>query len=191
MPASDAYDAHDALGLAELIRQSDVSSKELVDECVARIERVNPDINAVVRPLYDRARARASGSLPDGAFAGVPFLIKDLIQSIPGVPTEMGCRFYQGWTPRVATHLYERWLAAGVVPVGKTATSELGLLPVTETDLCGATRNPWDLGRTPGGSSGGSGAAVAPSDKGFPSPAIRSLRAWGTVPVSNCWICFA
>ncbi|MEM8609832.1 MAG: amidase [Myxococcota bacterium] len=161
MPGFDAYDAHDALGLAELVRRGEVRPEELVEECIARIERVNPQINAVVRPLYDRAKTRASGTLPDGPFAGVPFLIKDLIQCIPGVPTEMGCRFYRGWTPRVATHLYERWLESGIVPVGKTASSELGLLPVTETDLCGVTRSPWDLDRTPGGSSGGSGAAVA------------------------------
>lgn len=161
MAGFDAYDRHDALALAELVRNREVSAVDLVEECVARIERVNGGLNCVVRSLADQARQRAAGPLPEGPFAGVPFLIKDLIQCIPDVPTEMGCRFYEGWTPRGSTHLYERWLAAGVVPVGKTSTSELGLLPVTETDLCGVTRNPWDRGRTPGGSSGGSGAAVA------------------------------
>jgi amidase len=92
---------------------------------------------------------------------GVPFLIKDLIQRIPGVPTQEGSRFFEGWTPSDETYLYRRWRDAGVIPVGKTATSELGLLPVVETDLHGVTRNPWCLDRTTGGSSGGSGASVA------------------------------
>lgn len=161
MPGFDAYDRYDALGLAELVRTGEVSAAELLEECVARIDHVNSGLNAVVRLLVEHARRRVAEPLPDAPFTGVPFLIKDLLQCIPGVPTEMGCRFYEGWTPGVATHLYERWLAAGIVPVGKTATSELGLLPVTETDLCGATRNPWDRTRTAGGSSGGSGAAVA------------------------------
>ncbi len=155
------YDAYDALGLAELVQGGQVSSRELVEESIARIEHVNPKINGVVRPLYDRARAQSAAALGEGPFAGVPFLVKDLIQCIPGVPTEMGSVFWKGWTPRLETNLYKRWREAGVVPVGKTATSELGLLPVVETDLYGATRNPWNLDRTSGGSSGGSGASVA------------------------------
>lgn len=155
------YDDYDALGLAELVRSGQVESRELVEECIRRIERVNPRINGVVRPLYERARDRATKRLEGGPFAGVPFLVKDLIQCIPGVPTEQGSMFWRGWTPDFETELYARWRRAGVITVAKTATSELGLLPVTETDLCGPTRNPWDLGRTPGGSSGGSGASVA------------------------------
>lgn len=161
MSGFQAYDEHDGLGLAELVRGGQVERQELVEECIARIERLNPKINGVVRPLFDLARAKAREPLGDGPFAGVPFLVKDLIQCIPGVPTEMGSVFWKGWTPRRETNLYARWREAGVVVVGKTATSELGLLPVVETDLCGATRNPWDLGRTAGGSSGGSGASVA------------------------------
>ncbi|MGB5811786.1 MAG: amidase [Polyangiales bacterium] len=155
------YDEYDAMGLAELVRTGQLQSQELVEECIARIERVNPRINGVVRPLYARARDQAAAPLSKGPFAGVPFLVKDLIQCIPGVPTEQGSVFWRGWTPQAETNLYQRWRRAGVIPVAKTATSELGLLPVTETDLCGATRNPWSLGRTPGGSSGGSGACVA------------------------------
>lgn len=161
MAGFDRYDDYDGLGLAELIRGRQVSSEDLVEECIARIERVNPKINGVVRPLYESARAQSKGPLGEGPFAGVPFLVKDLIQCIPGVPTEMGSVFWQGWTPRVETNLYKRWREAGAIAVGKTATSELGLLPVVETDLCGATRNPWNLARTSGGSSGGSGASVA------------------------------
>ena len=161
MPGFPEYDAYDALGLAELVRAGEVSSAELVEECISRIEQVNPQINAVVLGLFDAARERSSGSFGDGPFAGVPFLIKDLVQRIPGVPTQEGSLFFKGWTPTDETNLYRRWLDAGVVPVAKTATSELGLLPVVETELHGVTRNPWMLDRTPGGSSGGSGASVA------------------------------
>lgn len=161
VPGFPEYGSYDALGLADLVRQGRVSSAELVEECISRIERVNPRINAVVFELFDRARARAMSAPDQGPFAGVPFLIKDLIQRIPGVPTQEGSRFFEGWTPTDETHLYRRWLDAGIVPVAKTATSEMGLLPVVETALHGVTRNPWMLDRTAGGSSGGSGASVA------------------------------
>jgi amidase len=155
------YDSYDALGLAELVRAGQVSSADLVEESIARIERLNPQINSVVFELFDAARTRASKGLGNGPFAGVPFLVKDLIQRIPGVPTQEGSMFFKGWTPTEETNLYRRWLDAGVVPVAKTATSELGLLPVVETELHGVTRNPWMLDRTAGGSSGGSGSSVA------------------------------
>ena len=161
MPGFTEYGSYDALGLAELVRAGQVSSAELVEECISRIERVNPQINSVVFELFEAAHARSLGDLGEGPFAGVPFLIKDLIQRIPGVPTQEGSLFFKGWTPTDETNLYRRWLDAGVVPVAKTATSELGLLPVVETDLHGVTRNPWMLDRTAGGSSGGSGASVA------------------------------
>ncbi len=161
MPGFAEYDAYDGLGLAKLVRDRAVTSRELAEECIARIGRVNPQINAVVYELFDRARAQCEAPASTGPFAGVPFLIKDLIQRIPGVPTQEGSRFFQGWTPTDETHLYRRWLDSGVIPVAKTATSELGILPVVETDLHGATRNPWMLGRTAGGSSGGAGASVA------------------------------
>lgn len=161
MPGFAEYDSYDALGLAELVRAGQVSSAELVEEAIARIERLNPQINSVVFELYETARARASKDLGSGPFAGVPFLIKDLIQRIPGVPTQEGSMFFKGWTPTEETNLYRRWLDAGVVPVAKTATSELGLMPVVETELHGVTRNPWMLDRTAGGSSGGSGSSIA------------------------------
>jgi amidase len=161
MPGFAEYDSYDALGLAELVRAGQVSSADLVEESIARIERLNPQINSVVFELFDAARTRASKGLGNGPFAGVPFLVKDLIQRIPGVPTQEGSMFFKGWTPTEETNLYRRWLDAGVVPVAKTATSELGLLPVVETELHGVTRNPWMLDRTAGGSSGGSGSSVA------------------------------
>ena len=161
MPGFPEYDAYDALGLAELVRTGEVTSAELVEECISRIQSVNPQINSVVFELFEAARARSAQSCGDGPFAGIPFLIKDLIQRIPGVPTQEGSMFFKGWTPTDETNLYRRWLDAGVVPVAKTATSELGLLPVVETTLHGVTRNPWMLDRTAGGSSGGSGSSVA------------------------------
>jgi len=161
MPGFAEYDSYDALGLGELVRAGQVTSADLVEESIARIERVNPQINSVVFELFDAARTRASKGLGNGPFAGVPFLVKDLIQRIPGVPTQEGSMFFKGWTPTEETNLYRRWLDAGVVPVAKTATSELGLLPVVETELHGVTRNPWMLDRTAGGSSGGSGSSVA------------------------------
>ncbi len=161
MPGFAEYDAYDALGLAELVRAGQVSSAELVEECISRVEQMNPQLNSVVFELFAAARARAAADFGDGPFAGVPFLIKDLIQRIPGVPTQEGSMFFKGWTPTDETNLYRRWLDSGVVPVAKTATSELGLLPVVETELHGVTRNPWMLDRTAGGSSGGSGSSVA------------------------------
>lgn len=161
MPGFPEYDSYDGLGLAELVRAGEVSSRDLVEECISRIERLNPQINSIVYELFQAARARSVADLGDGPFAGVPFLVKDLIQRIPGVPTQEGSRFFEGWTPTDETNLYRRWLDSGVVPVAKTATSELGLLPVVETELHGVTRNPWMLDRTAGGSSGGSGSSVA------------------------------
>ena len=154
------YDDYDAIGLSDLVRRGEVSAEELVEECIDRIERVNLQLNAVVRTLYDTARDRAAQA-PQGVFGGVPFLVKDLLQCISGVPTEMGSRFWKGWTPTGQTNLYGRWLDAGVIPVGKTSTPELGLLPVTEPEVNGPTRNPWSVDHTSGGSSGGSAAAVA------------------------------
>lgn len=155
------YTDYDAIGLAELVRSGQVQASELVESCIARAEQLNPRVNAMVRDLYEAARAEARSAPRSGPFCGVPFFAKDLIQMIPGVPTEMGSRFWQGWIPRKPTHLYQRWLEAGLIVVAKTATPELGLLPVTEPEINGPTRNPWDLERSSGGSSGGSAAAVA------------------------------
>ena len=154
------YDDHDALGLAERLRDGDVTPAELVETAIARIEAVDPKIHAVVHPLYQQARAAAEGA-PRGPFGGVPFVLKDLIQTIAGVPTVSGSRFFQGWVPMESSLLYERYCEAGLITVAKTATPEFGILPVTEPELFGPTRNPWNLERSTGGSSGGTGAAVA------------------------------
>jgi amidase len=155
------YESYDALGLAELVRRRKASPRELVAAAIERIERINPQINAVIETLYDEALRAADGDLPDGPFAGVPFLLKDLQAAYAGVPMRSGSWFYRDWAPRHHSELVRRFLAAGVIVLGKTNTPELGLLPITEPVRFGPSRNPWNLMRTTGGSSGGSAAAVA------------------------------
>ncbi len=155
------YDGYDAIGLAALVRRRTISSRELVDAAIERIEGLNPRINAVIHTVYDEARRAADGDLPAGPFAGVPFLLKDLQAAYAGVPMRSGSWFYGDWAPPHHSELVRRFLASGVIVLGKTNTPELGLLPITEPARFGPTRNPWDLARTTGGSSGGSAAAVA------------------------------
>ncbi len=154
------YQEYDALGLAELVAKGEVTSEQLVREALARVEELNPSLNAVVHRMDDDALAKA-GLEHSGPFAGVPFLLKDLLASLAGQPMANGARIYKG---HISTHnsaLVDRFLASGVVIVGKTNTPELGLLPTTEPTLFGPTHNPWAHGHTPGGSSGGTAAAVA------------------------------
>ncbi|HEY65270.1 MAG TPA: amidase [Caldilineae bacterium] len=155
------YDQYDGLGLAELVHKKEVKPIELVEEAIQRIERLNPQINAVIYKMYDQAREIAEGELPDGPFPGVPFLLKDILALHAGVPTSAGSRFFKDFVPDHDSELVRRFKAAGLVILGKTNVPEMGLLPVTEPELFGPTRNPWDLQRTPGGSSGGAAAAVA------------------------------
>jgi amidase len=153
----------DATAEAKLVRDREASPLELVDAAIERIEALNGDLNAVIHPLFEKAREAASGELPDGPFKGVPFLLKDLGAAFAGDPLHMGMRFLKeaGFRSPVDTYLAQRFRDAGFVTVGKTNTPELGIVPTTEPDAYGATRNPWDRSRSPGGSSGGSAAAVA------------------------------
>ncbi|HJP51767.1 MAG TPA: amidase [Pseudomonadales bacterium] len=155
------YDQYDALGLAELVKKGDVTSTELLEEAIARTEKVNDSVNAVVHKHYDEARAAIDAGLPDGPFTGVPFLLKDLHLLLEGTVTTYGSGFYRDHLADHDSTLVERYKQAGLVTFGKTNSPELGLMPVTEPRLFGPTRNPWDLSRTPGGSSGGASAAVA------------------------------
>jgi amidase len=161
MPTFPEYESYDALGLAELVRRRKISPPELVAAAIERIERINPRINAVIHTVYGQAHRAARGDLGDGSFAGVPFLLKDLQAAYAGVPLRSGSWFYGDWAPRHHSELVRRFLASGVIVLGKTNTPELGLLPITEPARFGPSRNPWDLSRTTGGSSGGSAAAVA------------------------------
>jgi amidase len=161
MTGIPGYSEYDGLGLAELVRKSEVTPAELVEEAVRRLEALNPKLNAVIYPMVGAARKTARGDLPNGPFQGVPFLLKDLLADVAGAPSYNGSRFLDGYVPDHDCEMVRRFKAAGVVVLGKTNVPEYGLLPVTEPALFGPTRNPWDLTRTPGGSSGGSAAAVA------------------------------
>jgi amidase len=155
------YTDYDGLGLAELIRSGQVQPIELVEAAIDRIEALNPRLNAVVERTYNRARVQALGDLPDGPFRGVPFLLKDLMALDAGVPARMGSRLFRDYVPERDSEIVRRYKAAGLIIVGRTNTPEFGLSTVTEPVLYGPCRNPWDLARSPGGSSGGSAAAVA------------------------------
>jgi Asp-tRNA(Asn)/Glu-tRNA(Gln) amidotransferase A subunit family amidase len=157
----DDYIAHDALGLAALVRDKEVSAAELLEIAIARTEDVNPQLNAVVLKHYDLARAQVAAGLPDGPFTGVPFLVKDLFVDVAGTTTTSGSCFLKDSVAKVDSTVAARYKRAGLVIYGKTHSPELGGGPTTESSLFGVTRNPWDLSVTPGGSSGGSAAAVA------------------------------
>lgn len=158
---ADDFICYDALGLAELVRTRQVTPRELVDAAISRIERFNPQLNAVVLPMFDAARVQASGDPGTGSFAGVPFLVKDLLTSIGGTPTSCGSRLLRGFVSPHDSEVAARYRRAGVIFLGKTNTPEFGLTPFTESEALGIARNPWNPARTAGGSSGGSAVAVA------------------------------
>ena len=155
------YEKYDGLGLAALVRKKEVSALELCEEAIRRIDAINPKINAVIYRMDDMARTAAGKTLPDGPFQGVPFLCKDLVSAIAGVPMTKGSKSCRNYVPTMDSEMARRYKAAGLIVLGKTNTPEFGLMGVTEPELHGPTRNPWNLAYTPGGSSGGSAAAVA------------------------------
>jgi len=153
----------DATAQADLVRTGDASAAELVDAAIGRIEKLNGEINAVIHPLYERARAAVQHGLPAGPFTGVPIVIKDLDGTLAGAPYHAGNRALKA-AKNVATttsYLFQKLEAAGFVIVGKTNTPEFGLMPTAEPEAYGPTHNPWNLAHSSGGSSGGSAAAVA------------------------------
>lgn len=151
----------DATAQAELVRSRQLSPLELVEAVIEFIEQINPKINAVIATMYDQARDTVRTNILQGPFAGVPFLLKDLQAAYEGVPMTMGSKFLKDFRPNGDSELVKRYKRAGLVVVGKTNTPEFGIFPTTEPELFGPTRNPWDLTRMVGGSSGGSAAAVA------------------------------
>jgi len=151
----------DATAQAELVRNKQVKPSELLEAAIDRIERLNPQINAVVTPMYDEARRTAEGNLPDGPFTGVPFLLKDLGAGYAGVRQTQASEYLKDFVSPFDSELTSRYKRAVLVIAGKTNTPEFGLVPTTEPRLFGATRNPWNTEHTVGGSSGGSAAAVA------------------------------
>jgi len=154
------FGSYDAVGLAGLVRRKQVSAGELLDEAIARTAKVDAQINAVVVKHYDYAKKQIDKGLPDGPFAGVPFLLKDL-DILAGTVTTSGASIFRD---NVADHtgtLAQRFLDTGVAIFGKSSSPEFGLMPTTESRLFGPTRNPWNLDHSSGGSSGGAAAAVA------------------------------
>jgi amidase len=152
------YRRHDAVGLAGLVARREVTPAELLDAATARMAAVNPAVNAVTLDLSARARAETPA---EGPFHGVPFLLKDLGATLAGTPTSGGSRLLAEAIAPADSALTAAYRAAGLSIFGKTNTPEFGLWPVTEPELLGVCRNPWDTSRTPGGSSGGAASAVA------------------------------
>ena len=153
----------DATAQAALVRDGEASPAELVDDAIARIEALNPQLNAVIHERFERARAEARAALPDGPFRGVPFLVKDAVCHQAGEPNHHGMQAVKA-AGYVATHdtwLAARYRAAGFVALGRTNVPELTSTVTTEPVAYGPSRNPWDVERSTGGSSGGSAAAVA------------------------------
>jgi amidase len=196
----------DAWEQAERVRRGEVTPTELVEAAIARIERLEPRLHALVTRLYDEARAAArSPALPDGPFRGVPFLMKDLGATQAGHPYFAGNRALRDAGHRAAedTYLGARFRRAGLITLGKTNTPEFGLQSTTQPLAFGPTHNPWDPERSPGGSSGGSAAAVAAglvpiAHANDGAGSIRIPAAWcgvvglkpsrGRVPVDPTWI---
>jgi amidase len=184
---SDDLAALDATDQADMVRRGEVTPVELVDAAIIRIEKLDPELNAVIHPLFDKARRLAAApELPRGPFRGVPMVVKDLTCHTAGDPFHEGMRFLKEleWIEHQDTYLAGKFRSAGFVFVGKTNTPELGILPTTEPEAYGPTRNPWDTGRSTGGSSGGSAAAVAAGmvPVGHANDGGGSIR----IPASEC-----
>jgi amidase len=174
----------DALQLAALVRAGDVSATELLDAAVARMDACEPELNAVVHRFAERGRAAIAAGLPDGPFSGVPFLLKNTGLDVAGTILSTGSRLFDGVVSAADATLTARYKAAGLVLIGKTNTPEFAMSFTTEPVAFGPTRNPWDLTRGAGGSSGGSAAAVA---AGYVPMAHSSDGAGSTrVPAAHC-----
>jgi len=150
----------DATAQAELVQRREISPGELLEAAIARIEALNPRLNAIVTPLYERARSEARALLPEGPFRGVPYALKDLVD-LKGTRRTAGSRLLAQNISQESSEIVQRSVAAGLVVVGKTNTPEFALNGSTEPQLFGPTRNPWDTTRSAGGSSGGAAVAVA------------------------------
>jgi len=154
------YGSYDAVGLAELVRKKEVTPDELLDEAIARTEKLDRKINAVVVKHYDYAESQIGNGLPEGPFTGVPFLLKDL-DLLEGTRTTFGASIYKDDIADHSSTLTQRFLKAGLAIFGKSSSPEFGLMPTTESRLHGPTRNPWNPAHSCGGSSGGAAAVVA------------------------------
>jgi amidase/6-aminohexanoate-cyclic-dimer hydrolase len=184
MARIESYESFDAMGLAELVAKGDASPEDLLETAIAIAEERNPELNAIVIPMYDEARSAIRAGLPEGPFKGVPFLLKDLHLLYSGTRTTYGSKLFRDHVADHDSELTLRYKRAGLVVFGKTHSPEFGLTTSTETDLFGQTANPWDLARTSGGSSGGASSAVA----GGILPAANASDGGGSIriPASCC-----
>jgi aspartyl-tRNA(Asn)/glutamyl-tRNA(Gln) amidotransferase subunit A len=156
------YASFDGLALGRMVRERTITPAELMDAAIARAEKHNAKLNAIVFKDYDRARDMALSHKDSGApFAGVPMLLKDIMGDCAGMPTRSACAFLPATPMPADSEVVARYKRAGFIPFAKTNAPELGIPPVTESRLYGPAHNPWNLAHTPGGSSGGSAAAVA------------------------------
>ena len=160
--AFNEYASFDGLALGRMVRERKVTPAELMEAAIARAEKHNAKLNAIVFKDYDRARVTAlAQKAGDAPFAGVPLLLKDIMGDCAGMPTRSACAFVPATPMPADSEVVARYKRAGFIPFAKTNAPELGIPPVTESRLYGPARNPWNLERTPGGSSGGSAASVA------------------------------
>ena len=156
------YDRLDAVAMAGLVRQREISPEELLRAAVERTESRNPELNCVIATMYDQAKEQCSAGVGNSIVAGVPFLIKDAGLQYAGVRNRVGSRVFDRLPPAEShSTLTQKYLSAGLVIFGRTSMPELGNSGTTEPVAHGPCRNPWDVSRSPGGSSGGSAAAVA------------------------------
>lgn len=178
------YEAYDATGLAALVRAGEVTPDELLDAALSRIAAHEPRLHALVHRFEEKGRRAIAEGLPDGPFTGVPFLLKNTGFEMEGTPLSTGSKLFRDAVSSRDSTLVARYKAAGLVIIAKSNTPEFALSFTTEPDAFGATRNPWDATRSPGGSSGGSTAAVA---AGYVPMANTSDGAGSTrVPASHC-----
>ena len=177
-------DENDTIGLAALVAAGEVSSLELVNASIARIESRNPALNAVVAKRYEQARSEAKNVTANSPITGVPFLVKDLNCDVAGLPATKGSRLFADVIATNDCELTKRFKAAGLLILGNTNTPEMGKAPVTESLLFGPAHNPWRLTHSTGGSSGGSAAAVIGGmvTAGHANDGGGSIR----IPASEC-----
>ncbi|MGB8857794.1 MAG: amidase family protein, partial [Ilumatobacteraceae bacterium] len=181
----DEYVGYDGLGLAALVRSGEVTAGELLDLALVQVTATDEAIAAVVHVQEDVARAAVAAGLPDGPFTGVPFLLKDLGCEAVDFPTSMGSRLFDGYRYDYDSELFVRMRAAGLNTFGRTTSPEFGIGATTEAKVYGRpTRNPWNRDHVAGGSSGGSGAAVAAGV----TPIAHGSDGGGSVriPASSC-----
>ncbi|HWL23577.1 MAG TPA: amidase family protein [Ureibacillus sp.] len=155
------YKKYDGLALAELIKNKELQVKEVLEEAIKTIEIHNPSLNAVINKFYEKAERHAECVNLSGTFAGVPMLLKDIGQEIAGEKITQGSRAFQSYCAKADSEYVKQVRKTGAVFVGQTNVPEFALMGITEPRFYGPTRNPWNLDHTPGGSSGGSAAAVA------------------------------